>query len=101
MLLQQKDAKQSSAELAFEASEKSKVRSLLDLLNASSQDSPCEELLRRQLAPAESTQASSQDSKPAVPDPPVLTLNQIQAEIVSDDTVLLNTCWAMKTVMYG
>jgi len=72
----------------FEASEKSKVRALLDLLNASKEDSPCDELLQRQLAPGGSTESLVAEGKEEVPASPVLTLEQIQAEIGSDDTVL-------------
>src|SRR6185369_2834672 len=49
MLLHRKEPGLGFDEMAFDASEKSKVRSLLDLLTASSQDAPCEELLQRQL----------------------------------------------------
>ncbi len=73
---------------AFEASEKSKVRSLLDQLNASRQDSSCKELLERQLHQAEVTQAQAGDIEGEVPVPPVLGLKQIQAELGTGDTVL-------------
>jgi CHAT domain-containing protein len=89
MLLHGQHPEQGFMQLAFEASEKSKVRALLDLLNASGQESPCDELLRRQLAPAETTGARAADAEQAASAAPVLTLKQIQAEIESDGTVLL------------
>src|SRR5262249_17780211 len=48
MLLHQQQPELGFAKRVFEASERSKVRSLLDLLTTSDQDAPCDELLRRQ-----------------------------------------------------
>jgi len=86
MLLDGRDPQQGLRQAAFEASERSKVRALLDLLNASKQGSPCDELLQRQLAPADSSHAL--DPEHEVPTTPVLTLKQIQADLGSEDTVL-------------
>jgi CHAT domain-containing protein len=88
MLLRHKQPEQAFEQLAFEASERSKVRSLLDLLSASSQDSPCDELLQRQLV-QDSIETQAPDVKQAASATPVLNLKEIQAEIGSDDTVLL------------
>ncbi len=77
--------------MAFDASERSKVRSLLDLLTASSQDAPCDELLERQLNTEPSTRfaaaVAEQTASPSTA--PTLTLKQVQAEIEDDDAVLL------------
>lgn len=86
MLLDRKNPGHGFAERAFDASEKSKVRSLLDLLTASSQDAPCEELLQRQLEPSRTADISAVAS----PSPaPTLTLKEVQAEIEDDSAVLL------------
>src|SRR5262249_2921413 len=88
MLLDRKNPEQGFEQLALEASEKSKVRALLDLFNASQEDSPCNELLQRQLAP-DSTEPQAAENKPAASAPPILSSKQIQAEIGTDNTVLL------------
>lgn len=85
MLLHGKHPEQNFLQLAFEASEKSKVRALLDLLSTSSQNSSCDELLQRQLAPVTSDEAPSS----AVASSPVLTLPQVQSELEADGTVLV------------
>lgn len=75
---------------AFEASERSKVRSLLDLLTTSAQDAPCGELLAKQLLQEGSEAPSADDAgqKPELP-APTLALAEVQAEIADDRTVLL------------
>lgn len=79
---------QGFAQRAFEASEKSKVRSLLDLLTVSSQNSPCDELLKNPIN-AEPLLGNSHQAEDAVaPSPAVLNLQQIQAEIQDDDIIL-------------
>src|SRR5215813_4935641 len=92
MLRHSQDPHNHSAVTAFEASEKSKVRSLLDWLAGSSQDQnqPCDELLKRQVEVSDLAAASA-GAQPATPseDAPALTLEQIQAEIAGDDSVLL------------
>lgn len=88
MLLDRENPEKGFGYLALEASEKSKVRALLDLFNASQEDSPCSELLERQLAP-DSTKPQVAENKPAASAPPVLTSKQIQTEIGTDHTVLL------------
>ncbi len=75
---------------AFEASERSKVRSLLDWLAGSSQDQPCDELLKRPVEKADMAPVPAGPQPPPSPeDSPALTLDQIQAEIADDDSVLL------------
>lgn len=74
---------------AFEASERSKVRSLLDLLTTSAQDARCEELLDKQLLNAGTNEArppgQQKEERPA----PTLTLAEVQAEIENSETTLL------------
>jgi len=75
---------------AFEASERSKVRSLLDLLTTSAQDASCGELLGKQLVkanlrPLPELRTKSSDEFLS----PTLTLGQVQAEIEDDGTILL------------
>jgi len=91
MLLHQRQPELDFAKKAFEASEKSKVRSLLDLLTTSDQDAPCDELLQRQLNPdrqaAPRSSLTSQTSLSSLE--PTLTLTQVQAEIEGDDAILV------------
>jgi tetratricopeptide (TPR) repeat protein len=91
MLLDRQQPELGFAEKAFDASERSKVRSLLDLLTASAQDAPCDELLQRQLEPVDSAGIHTTDAKPPVTPSLALTLTlkQVQSEIESEDTVLL------------
>lgn len=91
MLLHRREPGLDFAEKAFEASERSKVRSLLDLLTTSGQDAPCDELLQRQLKAADSMELRAADAQQVAAPPagPTLTLKEIQAEIEGDDTVLL------------
>jgi CHAT domain-containing protein len=90
MLLHQREPELDFAKKAFEASERSKVRSLLDLLTTSDQDAPCDELLRRQLEAVNSTELRTVDVNERAPSgAPTLTLPDVQAEIGSEDTVLL------------
>lgn len=90
MLLHQLEPDQGFATKAFEASEKSKVRSLLDLLTTSDQDAPCDELLRSQLQAIDAPLFRPVDAKQVVPSmTPTMTLGEVKAEIGSEDTVLL------------
>jgi CHAT domain-containing protein/tetratricopeptide (TPR) repeat protein len=91
MLGHAQDGNSESAVRAFEASERSKVRSLLDWLAGSSQDAPCDDLLRKQAEMADVTSATSDGlPPPASPElPSALTLDQIHAEVMGDDEVLL------------
>jgi CHAT domain-containing protein len=77
------------AKRAFEASEKSKVRSLLDLLTTSAQDASCSELLAKQLdvRPVPNVAEPTAELANAVMGP-TMTLEQAQAELESD-TILL------------
>lgn len=84
MLLHRRESAPSLVTKAFEASERSKVRSLLDLLNASTQSVTCDERLRRQLEVLDAPNAK----KTVIPSD-TMTLEQIQAEIEAQDTVLL------------
>jgi CHAT domain-containing protein/tetratricopeptide (TPR) repeat protein len=75
---------------AFEASERSKVRSLLDWLAGSSEDQPCDELLKKPVEMADTVPvAAGSQPAPSSDGSPALTLEQIQAEIAGDDSVLL------------
>lgn len=89
MALDKLHPEQGLMQLAFEASERSKVRSLLDLLANSDQSSPCSELLEKQSAsqPAMSSlpAGSGEDAGPSQ----TVTLQQIQANILDSDTVLV------------
>ena len=92
MLKHSQDRQSQLAVTAFEASEKSKVRSLLDWLAGSSQDAPCIDLLKTQAEIADVTAASlAADSSAASSSQssPALTLSQIRAEIAGDDAILL------------
>jgi len=91
MLLHLREPALGFAERAFDASERSKVRSLLDLLTTSSQDAPCGELLERQLKAEEGTDADTRDAKlMAAPlTTSTLTMKEVQAELEGDDTILL------------
>lgn len=74
---------------AFEASEKSKVRSLLDLLTTSAQDAACGELLAKQLDVGSAPNAAEPAAEVAnAVMAPTMTLEQAQAELGSD-TILL------------
>jgi CHAT domain-containing protein/tetratricopeptide (TPR) repeat protein len=91
MLLHQHEPQRGFAQKAFDVSEKSKVRSLLDLLTTSSQEAPCDELLQRQLAIMDEAGARAVDAKQPATNPATstLTLEQVQAEIQDSDTILL------------
>ena len=84
MLLNRRESEPSLVTKAFEASERSKVRSLLDLLNASSQSVTCDERLRKQLEVLDAA-----DARKTVIPTDTMTLEPIQAEIDAQDTVLL------------
>lgn len=89
MLLNSSNPHGGFAQLAFEASEKSKVRALLDLLNAAGQGSSCEDLLEKQLRSESAADSRSLPSARAASMASVLTLQQIQAEIGRADTMLI------------
>src|SRR5262249_14986189 len=75
---------------ALEASERSKVRSLLDLLTTSAQDASCGELLGNQLQKASMADVREQGTGQHGELPTAtLTLEQVQAEIEGDTTILL------------
>lgn len=88
MSLEQKGPGRGLAEKAFDASERSRARTLLDLLTTTSQDAPCEELLERQLRPRSQPEVATSGEAPPPPSP-TLTLKEVQAEIEPEDTVLL------------
>ena len=90
MLLHQQEPAAGFAEKAFDASERSKVRSLLDLVTTSSQDAPCDELLAQQL----NTEKDQDDAVKRVnlvttaSAGSTLTMAEVQEQLESDDTVL-------------
>jgi CHAT domain-containing protein len=88
LLLDEKEPGRDFAEKAFDVSERSRARSLLDLLTTSSQDAPCEELLERQLQ-ARSQPDITTARHAADPPSPILTLKEVQTEIEPGDTILL------------
>jgi CHAT domain-containing protein len=89
MALDKLHPNQKYAQLAFEAAERSKVRSLLDLLDNSQRSFPCETLLADNLKSAmlEADQQGS-DSQGLFTTRP-LTLGDIQTQIGSGGTLLL------------
>ena len=86
MELHQKYPHENYLQRAFEASEKSKVRSLLDLLAATDRNSRCDELLKRELDLVEIPQKESETEASSTA--PALTLPQIQAELTGDDLIV-------------
>jgi CHAT domain-containing protein len=90
MLLDKRDSALGFARKAFEASERSKVRSLLDLLTTSAKDASCEELLGNQLQKMSMAESREQPTaRPSNLATATLTLDQVQAEIESEGTILL------------
>lgn len=91
MLLHQREPARGFAEMAFDASEKSKVRSLLDLLTTSSQDAPCDELLKKQVTVEDVSETGARNTKlTAAPlTASTLSIKEVQAELEGDDTLLL------------
>jgi len=90
MLLDKRDPMLGFARKAFEASEKSKVRSLLDLLTTSAQDAPCSELAGNQVYKATASDVREQRTgQPSELPTATLTVDQVQAEVESEDTILL------------
>jgi CHAT domain-containing protein len=91
MRLHRQDPYLHSAARAFEASERSKMRSLLDWLAGASQGAVCDELLKKQAEIEHSAPSRFPDSKaaPTSAVTPSLTLDEVQAEIADDDAILL------------
>jgi CHAT domain-containing protein len=87
MALDKLQPDQKYAQLAFEAAERSKVRSLLDLLSTSQQIVPCDSLLAGALKSAGSDLPPS-DTR-SLPAAHPVTLSDIQAEIGDGNTVLM------------
>ena len=83
---------QKYAQLAFEAAERSKVRSLLDLLENSQQTFPCDTLLASNLksATTEANQKPSGALELTTPQP--LTLDEVQAEIGDGERSAAGIC---------
>jgi CHAT domain-containing protein len=79
---------QEYAQLAFEASERSKVRSLLDLLGDSQPSTPCDTLLASQLDAA-TTEANDEANTRELTAPQPLTLDELKAEMRDANAVLL------------
>ena len=90
MLLHQQQPDAGFAEKAFDASERSKVRSLLDLVTTSSQDAPCDELLAAQLNPDANTNDNIKrvNLVTTAAAGSTLTMADVQEQLEDDDTVL-------------
>jgi len=87
MRLDAQNPGQGFATKAFEASERSKVRSLLDLLTTSARDADCGDLLAKQLAnPGDAPESMAPPAEELLA--PTVTLAQAQAQLESG-TVLL------------
>ena len=80
---------QKYAELAFGAAERSKVRSLLDLLENIQQPFPCDKLLASNLKAATTEGNQKPSGALELTTPQSLTLGEIQAQIGGGDTLLL------------
>jgi CHAT domain-containing protein/predicted negative regulator of RcsB-dependent stress response len=76
-------------QLAFEVSERAKVRSLLDLLANSDQASSCSGLLEKQSASGPSPNLSPNESGDDAGPAQTLRLQQIQADLLDGNTVLV------------
>ena len=87
MHLDERNPGQGFATKAFEASERSKVRSLLDLLTTSARDAACGDLLAKQLTNTENAPESTA-ARAGEMLAPTLTLEQAQAQLESG-TILL------------
>lgn len=87
MQMDQQRPGQGFAQRAFEAAEKSKVRSLLDMLATSSEGTQCH--TSAVAANADSPDSTSQTSDCSIPAASALTLAQVQKEIQGDDVALL------------
>ena len=90
MLLEQQQPGAGFAEKAFDASERSKVRSLLDLVTTSSQDAPCDQLLAEQLNPEkyEEDDVKRVNLATTASAGSTLTMAEVQEQLEDDDTVL-------------
>src|SRR5262249_53766171 len=90
MQLHQQQPDSGYADKAFDASERSKVRSLLDLVTTSSQDAPCDELLAQQL----NTEKDEDDAvkrmnlETTSSAGSTLTVAEVQEQLEDDDTVI-------------
>jgi CHAT domain-containing protein/predicted negative regulator of RcsB-dependent stress response len=89
MALDKTNPDQKYAQLAFEAAERSKVRSFLDLLERTQQDFPCDTLLASNFKAA-TTEANQKPSGALeLTTPQSLTLGEVQGEIQDADALLL------------
>lgn len=95
MQLDQQHPGQGFAQLAFEAAEKSKVRSLLDMLASSSDGTQCHSAAIA--ATADSPDSTSQADDCSIPAASALTLAQVQKEIQGDDVALLEYALSPQT----
>jgi tetratricopeptide (TPR) repeat protein len=84
MLLDHQSPDKGFRQLAFEISDKSKARSLQDLLEVSAQGLSCNDLLTKQRADPVKLASTTPSSKT----PPGRKLNEIQSEIGPDDAIL-------------
>jgi len=89
MLLDKANPGQNYVQLAFEASEKSKVRALLDLLGNDEQTSSCESSLAREAFSDDWKQIRATPAKADAVISRALNLSEIQAAIGDGDTALL------------
>lgn len=90
MLLNQRNPGAGFEAKAFEASERSKARSLLDLLTTNAESAPCEDLLETQLQTGHSAKAQFPEAKQIESlRAPTLTLEQVESELQESDTLLL------------
>jgi CHAT domain-containing protein len=89
MLLQGQDPQGYPLAKAFEASEKSKVRALLDWLAGSEgKGVPCEEVLKNEAQTTEADALSVESPAQSTGAAPTLSLAEIQAQIDDDETAL-------------
>jgi CHAT domain-containing protein len=89
MALDERYPEKKYRELAFEVAEKSKVRSLLDMLSESQLAAPCDEVLAQEAEPSPE-QSQPQGVHPSAANASrALTLTEIQTEIGDRGTVLL------------
>jgi CHAT domain-containing protein/Tfp pilus assembly protein PilF len=95
MQLDQQHPGQGFGQLAFEAAEKSKVRSLLDMLANSSEGTQCHTGALD--ATADIGNSTSQTGDCSIPAASALTLAQVQIEIQGDDVALLEYALSPQT----
>jgi len=88
MMLHQQQRDAGFAEKAFDASERGKVRSLLDLVTTSSQDAPCDELLAQQLNTDTDDAIKRVNLVTTAAAGSTLTMAEVQDQLEDHDTAL-------------